>query len=100
MEHKDQIAFSPAKLQKQGRYYKIAVPPEYIEKKLVSSEDLYEVKLRDLKNNKIIPFSPIKLQKQGDYYKIPVPPDLIQQGFISPKSIYEAQLILLKKEET
>jgi len=97
MERKDQISFSPAKLQKQGKYYKIAVPPEYIQKGLLNAEELFEVKLRNLDNDQIIPFAPVKLQKQGDYFKIPIPPDLIKQRFIDPETIYEAQLIPLRK---
>ncbi|MFX1302932.1 MAG: hypothetical protein ACFE9X_06210 [Promethearchaeota archaeon] len=42
----------PAKPQKQGNYYKIAIPPDLIAEGIIDPNSLYEVRLRKLKKNK------------------------------------------------
>jgi len=48
MVNKEVIIF-PAKPQKQGNYYKIAIPPDLIAEGIIDPNALYEIRLRKLK---------------------------------------------------
>lgn len=48
MVNEEEIIF-PAKPQKQGNYYKIAIPPDLIAEGIINPNALYEVRLRKLK---------------------------------------------------
>ena len=50
MTNENEVIF-PAKLQKQGNYYKIAIPPDLIAEKIIHPNALYEVRLRKLKKD-------------------------------------------------
>ena len=45
----DEVIIFPAKPQKQGNYYKIAIPPDLIAEAIIDPNALYEVRLRKLK---------------------------------------------------
>ena len=45
----EEIITFPAKPQKQGNYYKIAIPPDLIGEEIIDPNALYEVKLRKLR---------------------------------------------------
>ena len=45
----DEVIIFPAKPQKQGNYYKIAIPPDLIAETIIDPNALYEVRLRKLK---------------------------------------------------
>jgi hypothetical protein len=51
MVNKEVIIF-PAKPQKQGNYYKIAIPPDLIAEGIIDPNALYEVRFRKLAKNK------------------------------------------------
>jgi hypothetical protein len=45
---KEEAIIFPAKLQKQGNYYKIAIPPDLITEEIIDPNALYEIRLRRL----------------------------------------------------
>ncbi len=51
MVNKEVIIF-PAKPQKQGNYYKIAIPPDLIAEGIIDPNALYEIRLRKLEKYK------------------------------------------------
>ena len=44
----EEVIIFPAKLQKQGNYYKIAIPPDLITEEIIDPNALYEIRLRKL----------------------------------------------------
>ncbi|KKL51507.1 hypothetical protein LCGC14_2294770 [marine sediment metagenome] len=48
----EEIIIFPAKPQKQGHYYKIAIPPDLIAEGIIDPNALYEIRLRRLEKNK------------------------------------------------
>ncbi|MHA2010193.1 MAG: hypothetical protein ACW980_22995 [Promethearchaeota archaeon] len=53
MAKEEEIIF-PARPQKQGNYYKIAIPPDLITEKIIDPNALYEIRLRKLRKYKEI----------------------------------------------
>ena len=51
MVNEEGIIF-PAKPQKQGNYYKIAIPPDLIAEGIIDPNALYEIRLRKLEKYK------------------------------------------------
>jgi len=49
MTKEEEIIF-PARPQKQGNYYKIAIPPDLITEKIIDPNALYEIRLRKLRS--------------------------------------------------
>ena len=47
-----EVIIFPAKPQKQGNYYKIAIPPDLIAEGIIDPNALYEVRFRKLAKNK------------------------------------------------
>ena len=45
----DELIIFPARPQKQGNYYKIAIPPDLINEGIIDPNALYEVRLRKLR---------------------------------------------------
>jgi len=50
----EEVIIFPARPQKQGNYYKIAIPPDLIAEGIIDPTALYEVRLRKLKKYKEI----------------------------------------------
>ena len=48
----EEVIIFPARPQKQGNYYKIAIPPDLIAEGIIDPNALYEVRLRKLKKYK------------------------------------------------
>ena len=88
----EEISFSPAKIQKQAKYYRIAIPLEFITRELINTSGLFEVILKKYNSETEIPFAPAKIQKQGNYYRIAIPPEYITRGLIDPQALYEVSL--------
>jgi hypothetical protein len=53
MAKEEEIIF-PARPQKQGNYYKIAIPPDLITERIIDPNALYEIRLRKLRKYKEI----------------------------------------------
>ena len=45
-----EIPLSPIKIQKQGEYYKIAIPPELVKQKIIKKDGIFEITLTEIQS--------------------------------------------------